>query len=319
MLPLQCLGGLCLGTTPTPALSVFFSFTGSRAPGLPTSICPCLCLICLILGCFIGKPTKYQTYSYSARDAQHHLGQLLPVPCFRQGGSLHPVLHLLLVLTSTTKPVSPSPWGLRGGVQSRPGGWRRFGMAAVSTLATCPPAHARDDDNTKARGPVPSTASTALAWGGYLWRCSHCSGPLVSTVPSCVLTRVPGASTRSLSRRSLDADPFSPQDPSLGGSNGSLPWEILTNLWSQWDLWASCAQSVTTCPENSSLPLGNLFLQLPTAFSTSAPSTSMVRAGLRPQWAPGGLCPWCWVQSPLLLPAEPNILGQAPAPKIEPG
>lgn len=32
--------------------------------------CPCLCLICLILGCFIGKPTKYQTYSYSARDTQ---------------------------------------------------------------------------------------------------------------------------------------------------------------------------------------------------------------------------------------------------------
>lgn len=56
-------------------------------------------------------------------------------------------------------------------------------MAAGSALATCPPAHARDDDNTKARGPMPTTASTALAWGGYLWRCSHCSGPLVGIVP----------------------------------------------------------------------------------------------------------------------------------------
>lgn len=97
-------------------------------------------------------------------------------------------------------------------------------MAAGSALATCPPAHARDDDNTKARGPMPTTASTALAWGGYLWRCSHCSGPLVGIVPPpSALPTVPGAATRSLSPRSLGADPFSPQHLSLGGSSGSLP------------------------------------------------------------------------------------------------
>lgn len=91
-------------------------------------------------------------------------------------------------------------------------------MAAGSTLATCPPAHARDDDNTKARGPVPSTA---LAWGCYLWRCSHCSGPLVGTVPSSALPRVPRAATSSLFPGSLGADPFSLQHLSLGGSRGS--------------------------------------------------------------------------------------------------
>lgn len=101
-------------------------------------------------------------------------------------------------------------------------------MAVGSALATCPPAHARNDDITKACGPVPSTASTALAWGHYLWRCSYCSGPLLGTVPPSALPRVPGPATRSLSPRFLADDPFSPQHLSLGRSSGSLPWEILT-------------------------------------------------------------------------------------------
>lgn len=102
-------------------------------------------------------------------------------------------------------------------------------MAVGSTLATCPPTRARDDDNTKARGPVPSTASTALAWaGGYLRRCSHFSGPLVGTVSPSALPRVSGAATSSLSPGSLGADPFSPPHLSLGGSSGSLQWDILT-------------------------------------------------------------------------------------------
>lgn len=83
-------------------------------------------------------------------------------------------------------------------------------MAAGSGLATCPPAHTRDDESTKALGPVPSTASTALEWGCYLWRCSHCSGPLVGTVLASALPRMPRPATGSLSPRSLGAEPLRP-------------------------------------------------------------------------------------------------------------
>lgn len=56
-------------------------------------------------------------------------------------------------------------------------------MAAGSMLATCPPAHARDDDNTKARGPVPSIASTALAWGGLFMEVQPLLGALGGSCP----------------------------------------------------------------------------------------------------------------------------------------
>lgn len=86
--PRSCPGGPRGAAAPLHLVSAL-SLSGSRAPRRVPSACPCLCLICLILGCFIGKPTKYQTYSYSARAAQHQPAETPParaqrsppVPC----------------------------------------------------------------------------------------------------------------------------------------------------------------------------------------------------------------------------------------------
>lgn len=165
---------------PPPPASSLLLLQGAEPWVLSASACPCLCLICLILGCFIGKPTKYQTYSYSARDAQRRPGETLPVPSCRQGGAWgvplrpfpHPLAH---PLAAAIKPLclhhAPVSVGLGRGSQElpSPGGRRRFGMAAGSALSTCPSAHAWDDPRTKARGPRAHRWLRCPRARGYLW------------------------------------------------------------------------------------------------------------------------------------------------------
>lgn len=144
--------------------------------------------------------------------------------------------------------------------------------------------------------------------------------------PSSALPRVPRAATSSLFPRSLGADPFSPQHLSLGGSGGSSMGDPNLICGAGGTCGParggcksfSCGRSATTCPENSSLRLGNLFLQLPTASFPSAPSTTTAGAGLGAQQAPGELCPWLWGQFPLLLPARPSPCSQNSARMILP-
>lgn len=126
---------------------------------------------------------------------------------------------------------------------------------------------------------------------------------------------------------SLGADPFSPQLLSLGGSSGSLPWEIL--MWFLGPLgllgWHEEAANPSAADEVPPLALRippcawgicSSSCQQHPPHQHQAPhswSCAWGSAGSR------GLWPWHWGQFPLLLPAEPNTLGQAPAPKIVPG
>lgn len=72
-------------------------------------------------------------------------------------------------------------------------------MAVGSVLTTCPPpAHARDDPRTKARGPVPTAGSAAPAARGYLWLPGH-GGVAAARGPSwapSLLAPCPGSCRR---------------------------------------------------------------------------------------------------------------------------
>ena len=230
--PWGVLPGRTARSQPPPRSQPLLLLQGAEPQVPSASACPCLCLICLILGCFIGKPTKYQTYSYSARDAQHRPGEMLPAPSREQGGSARgpsaplpaPLAH---PLAAAIKPVCPRrpPVGPRRGSRELPSpgaggglGWRQGQRSppvppltpemipGQRRVAPCPPL-------APPPGVIYGSRGTEVQWMLGTLR-GHCA-------------RGAGSCHRggSLSAGSPGADP---QNLSPGGSSGAPQWDIPT-------------------------------------------------------------------------------------------